>query len=94
MFKVVVKSFKGLADVIPIMNYPTRGILSSIAGVTASIITIDSVKSYHELNRLQEVNKQITIQENTKVLQESTKQMQESTKQMEIKARRWYQFWK
>lgn len=98
MLNVVIKSFKGLSDVIPIMNYPTKGILTTIAGVTASIVTIDTVKSYHELERLEEVTKQITIQEETKRItaEETTKQtsMQESTKQLEIQSRRWYQFWR
>lgn len=94
MFKVVVKSFKGLGDALPLMNYPTRGILATIVGVTASLVTTETVKSYHEFTRLQEVTKQITIQESTKQMQETTKQMQESTKQLEIQSRRWYQFWK
>jgi mannitol-specific phosphotransferase system IIBC component len=92
MLKVIVKSFKGLADVVPIMVYPTKGILVTVAALTASLVTTDSVASYNRRLESHETLKQ--MQETTKQKQESTKQMQEQTKQMEIQSRRWFQFWK
>ena len=78
MIHVAIKSFKGLQYSLPLMSYPTAGIVKTIAALTGSL----SVWQCFELVKVKEITKQ--AEETTKQAEETTKQAQETTKQITI----------